>query len=86
MYGCETLKVFENKTTKRIFLTTRERNGRKLGNMHNEDLHNFLLFTKHYSDDQIKENEIGQACGMHKRDEKCIVERLKERNHWKIYM
>jgi len=28
-------------------------------------------FTKYYSGDQIKEDEMGRACSTHKRDEEC---------------
>lgn len=35
--------------------------------MHNENVHNFVPFTKHYCDNQIKENEIGGACRTHGR-------------------
>jgi hypothetical protein len=31
-----------------------------------------LLLIKHYSGDQIKEDEMGGACDMHGREEKCI--------------
>ena len=32
----------------------------------------FLLLTKYYSDDQIKKNEMGVACGTCGGDERCI--------------
>jgi hypothetical protein len=29
-----------------------------------------VIFTKHYKDDQIKEHEMGTACGTHGKEEK----------------
>jgi hypothetical protein len=30
--------------------------------LHSEEIHNFLLFTKYFHGDQIKENEMHEAC------------------------
>jgi len=37
-----------------------------------------VLFSKYYSGDQIKKNEMGRACGMHR----VLVERPERRNHF----
>jgi hypothetical protein len=34
-------------------------------------LHGYELDTKYLSDDQIKKNEVGGACGMHGGGERC---------------
>jgi hypothetical protein len=31
-----------------------------------------VLLTRHYYDDQIEEDEMGGACGMHEGEEKCM--------------
>jgi hypothetical protein len=41
--------------------------GRKLNNEGSHD-----VYLKYYSGDQIKENEIGGACGKYRGEEKCI--------------
>lgn len=38
----------------------------------NEVLDGFLLVTKHYLDEQIKDNELSMACNMHGSEEKYI--------------
>jgi hypothetical protein len=43
-----------------------------------------VLLIKCYFGDQIKEDEMGHACGMYGGEEKCIqilAEKMKERDH-----
>jgi hypothetical protein len=44
-----------------------------------------LILIKKHSDDQIKDNEMGRACGTYERKKTCIegfgMENLKERGH-----
>jgi hypothetical protein len=73
LYGCETwyltlmekhsLMAFDNRVLRRIFGPERDEvtAGRKL---QNEELHTFLLFTRHFEDNQIKDDEIGRAYSM----------------------
>jgi hypothetical protein len=48
--------------------------------LHNEELDN-LYTSPGIISDQIKEDEMGGACGVHGRDEKCKMESLKGRDH-----
>jgi hypothetical protein len=73
LYGYETwyltlmeenrLMAFDNRVPRKIFGPERDEvtTGRKL---HNEELHTFLLFTRHFEDNQIKDDEIGRAYSM----------------------
>jgi len=41
--------------------------------MHHEELQNlYVCLMKYYYSDQIKEDEMGEACNTDGRDEKCI--------------
>jgi hypothetical protein len=66
-------KSFENvnRVLRRIFGPKREEVAGGWRRLHNEELH-ILYFTKYYSGDQIKEEEMGGSYSMHRRDEKCI--------------
>jgi hypothetical protein len=33
----------------------------------------FVLLTKYYPSDQIKDDEMGKTCGMYGRQEKCVA-------------
>jgi len=50
-------------------------------------MRNFILacFTKYYSGNQIKEDEMDRECSTHSRDEKCVqylLENLEGRDHF----
>jgi hypothetical protein len=40
--------------------------------LHSADLHNLYSSPDIIKADQIKENEVGEACGTHGRGEKCV--------------
>jgi hypothetical protein len=45
---------------------------RKLGKHHSEELYGVYSSLICCTDDQIKENEMGRACGTHGGEEKCL--------------
>lgn len=53
--------------------------------MENGLSYGFVLLSKFYSEDEIKEDKMGGACGTCGRENKFysfLVGNLKERNHW----
>jgi hypothetical protein len=84
-YYRNALRVFENRVLRKIFGPKRDEVTGGWINLHGVELHNFPLFTKHYISDQIKEDEMGEACSAHGIDEKCAekfwLESLKGRDH-----
>jgi len=40
--------------------------------LHNEEFYCSVLLNKYYAGDQIKEDEIGEACGTYKKKGQCI--------------
>jgi hypothetical protein len=79
--GCETwspalreehrLRVFENRVLRRIFGPKRDQVTGEWRKMHNGELHN-LYSSPDIKADQIKENEVGGACGTRGRGEKRV--------------
>jgi hypothetical protein len=65
------LRVYENRVLRRIFGTKREEIAGGWRRLHNVELYN-LYVSQCYSGDQIKEGEIGRACSIHGKDEKCM--------------
>ena len=73
LYGCETwpltsmeehrLRVFENRLLSRIFGPKRDEKTGEWKKLHNEELSDYVLLTKSFSDDKIEKNEMGGACG-----------------------
>jgi len=62
------LRVFENRVLRRIFRPRREE---VVGGWKDCILRSFIThFTKYYWDGQVKEDEMGRACIIHRRDEK----------------
>jgi hypothetical protein len=43
--------------------------------------HHYLLITKHHFGDQIKENEMGRACGTNAGEESCTQGHMNERDN-----
>jgi hypothetical protein len=63
--------VPENRLLGRIFGPKMEEVAGGWRRLHNKELRN-SHFTKYYSGDQIKEDEMGGKCSMHMRVEKCM--------------
>jgi hypothetical protein len=63
--------VFENGVLRRIFETKRAEVKGEWRKSHNEELHSYAD-TQISFGDQIKENEVGGACGTHGRREKIV--------------
>jgi hypothetical protein len=80
LYGCETwsitereehrLGVFENRVLRRIFGPKRDEVTGEWRKLHNEELHNFYSSPNIIR--QVKANEVGGACGTHRRGEKSV--------------
>jgi hypothetical protein len=81
LYGCETwsltlreghrLAVYENRVLSRIFGPKRDEVTGEWRKKNNGELHKFYS-TRYYCADQIKENEVGRACGTDGRGEKRV--------------
>jgi len=65
------LRVFENRVLRRIFRPKREKVTGGWRKLHNE-LYNLYCIPNNIRGGRIKEDEIGVACCMHRRDEKCV--------------
>jgi hypothetical protein len=63
------LRVFENRVLRRIFGPKRDEVTGEQRKLHNEELH--ILYSSP-NIRQIKENEVGGACGTHGRGEECV--------------
>jgi hypothetical protein len=82
LYGRETwsltfreehrLVVFENRVLRKIFGPKRVEVTREWKRLHNEELHGLVPLRKYFTDDQIKENAVGKACGVCEGKEECV--------------
>jgi hypothetical protein len=63
--------VFENRVLRRIFGPEGDDVTREWKMLHGEGLHNLYYFLKYHYADQVKEDEVGRACGTH-RDERKV--------------
>jgi hypothetical protein len=80
LYGCETWSltlreenrqsVYENRVLRRIFGRKRDEVTGEWRKLHNEELH--ILYSSPNIIRQIKENEVGGACGTRGRGEKSV--------------
>jgi hypothetical protein len=80
LYGCETwslmlreehrLWVFDNRVLRRTFGPKRDEVTGEWRKLHNEELHNLYLSPDIIR--QVKEDEVGRACGTHGREEKIV--------------
>jgi hypothetical protein len=82
LYGCETsslalreehrLRVFENRVLRRIFGPKRDEIIGEWRKLQTEGVHNlysyYIIIFRYYQTDQIKESEVGGACGTHERE------------------
>jgi hypothetical protein len=64
--------VFENRVLRRIFGPKRTAVTGGWRKLHNEELHNFVLFSKYNYNDQVKEEEICRAYSMNRDREECM--------------
>jgi hypothetical protein len=64
--------VFENRVLRRIFRPNWDEVTREWRKLHNEELHN-LYSTPYFIRQIVKANEVGNACGMHRRGEKIVL-------------
>jgi hypothetical protein len=80
LYGYETwslmlreehrLRVFENRVLRRMFGPKRDEVTGEWRKLHNKELHN--LYSSPDVVRQVKGNEVGGACGTHRRGEKSV--------------
>jgi hypothetical protein len=63
--------VFENRVLRRIFGLKRDEVTGEWKKLHIEELH-ILYSSPNIIRQQIKENEVGRACGMHGREQESV--------------
>jgi hypothetical protein len=69
------LRVFENRVQRRIFGPKRDEVTGEWRKLHNEELHNLYSspdIIREVKSSQVKANEVGRACGTHRRGEKSV--------------
>jgi hypothetical protein len=64
--------VTENRAVSETFGPRWDELTRVLRRLHNEELYDLVLLTKHCLDDQIKDNEMDRFCGTYGRVEEFI--------------
>jgi hypothetical protein len=64
--------VFENRVLRNIFGPKRHKVTGEWKRLHNEELEDLYSFTKYYSGDQIKKNEVSGACSTYGTEGRCI--------------
>jgi hypothetical protein len=64
--------VFENRVLRRMFGPKRDEVTGEWRKLHNGEPHNLYSSPDIVKADQIKENEMGRACGTHGRGEKRV--------------
>jgi hypothetical protein len=70
LFGCEAWSV-SLREEQRV-RANRERVTGDRRKLHDEELHDLYLLPDTVLGSQIKQDEMGRACGMHKGDEKCM--------------
>jgi hypothetical protein len=64
--------VFENRALRRISGPKRDGVMGGWRKLHNEDLHNFLLFAKYNYNYKVEGDEVGGTCGRNGREEERV--------------
>jgi hypothetical protein len=64
------LRVFDSRVLRRIFESKRDEVRGEWRKLHNEELND--LYTKYYSGDQIKKNDMDGACNTCQGEERCV--------------